>query len=73
MRDSGSRRRLTLLTGQPEDGDEQGPGGPEDSGLADVQVLQLRLMRLFGITSHTAIYYVSAAYPERFTIDPTQA
>ncbi|MGW7486139.1 hypothetical protein [Streptomyces sp. NPDC054786] len=32
-----------------------------------------RLMRLFGITSHTAIHYVRAAHPERFTIDPTQA
>lgn len=42
MRDSGSRRRLTLLTGQPEDGDAQGSGGLRDSGLADVQVLQRR-------------------------------
>lgn len=33
----------------------------------------IRLMRLFGITSHTAICYVRAAYPERFTIDSTQA
>ncbi|MFF2520177.1 hypothetical protein [Streptomyces sp. NPDC058086] len=33
----------------------------------------IRLMRLFGITSHTAIHYVRTAYPERFTIDPTQA
>ncbi|MFD5978176.1 hypothetical protein [Streptomyces bacillaris] len=32
-----------------------------------------RLMRLFGITSYTAIHYVRTAYPERFTIDPTQA
>ncbi|WP_274564968.1 hypothetical protein [Streptomyces spiramyceticus] len=33
----------------------------------------VRLMRLFGITSHTAIHYVRAAHPECFTIDPTQA
>ncbi|GAA1926795.1 hypothetical protein [Streptantibioticus ferralitis] len=33
----------------------------------------VRLMRLFGITSHTAIHYVLAAHPECFTIDPTQA
>jgi hypothetical protein len=33
----------------------------------------IRLMRLFGITSHTAIHYVRAAHPESFTIDPTQA
>ncbi|WP_158711376.1 hypothetical protein [Streptomyces sp. NRRL S-1824] len=33
----------------------------------------IRLMRLFGITSHTAIHYVRVAHPERFTIDPTQA
>ncbi|MFJ2676437.1 hypothetical protein [Streptomyces sp. NPDC087525] len=33
----------------------------------------VRLMRLFGITSHTAIHYVRTAYPERFSIDPTQA
>ncbi|MFH9968365.1 hypothetical protein ACH4PR_44895 [Streptomyces mirabilis] len=33
----------------------------------------IRLMRLFGITTHTAIHYVRAAHPERFTIDPTQA
>lgn len=33
----------------------------------------IRLMRLFGITSHTAIHYVRTAYPERFAIDPTQA
>ncbi|MGW8884059.1 hypothetical protein [Streptomyces sp. NPDC055749] len=33
----------------------------------------IRLMRLFGITSHTAIHYVRAAHPERFAIDPTQA
>ncbi|MFD7180594.1 hypothetical protein ACFV90_11355 [Streptomyces sp. NPDC059904] len=33
----------------------------------------VRLMRLLGITSHTAIHYVRTAYPERFTIDPTQA
>ncbi|MFF7230034.1 hypothetical protein [Streptomyces sioyaensis] len=33
----------------------------------------VRLMRLFGITSHTAIHYVRTAHPERFTIDPTQA
>ncbi|WP_327339051.1 hypothetical protein OG384_26520 [Streptomyces sp. NBC_01324] len=33
----------------------------------------VRLMRLFGITSHTAIHYVRTAYPERSTIDPTQA
>ncbi|WP_307662012.1 hypothetical protein [Streptomyces sp. V1I1] len=33
----------------------------------------VRLMRLFGITSYTAIHYVRAAHPERFTIDPTQA
>ncbi|MFH9968363.1 tyrosine-type recombinase/integrase [Streptomyces mirabilis] len=31
-----------MLTGQPEDGDAQGSGGSEDSGLADVQVLQRR-------------------------------
>ncbi|MDQ0989587.1 hypothetical protein QFZ74_000815 [Streptomyces sp. V3I7] len=30
-------------------------------------------MRRFRITSHTAIHYVRTAYPERFTIDPTQA
>jgi hypothetical protein len=30
-------------------------------------------MRLFGITSHTAIHYVRAAHPECFTIDRTQA
>ncbi|GHD58113.1 hypothetical protein GCM10010317_046830 [Streptomyces mirabilis] len=33
----------------------------------------VRLMRLFGITSYTAIHYVRTAHPERFTIDPTQA
>lgn len=33
----------------------------------------VRLMRLFGITSYTAIRYVRTAHPERFTIDPTQA
>lgn len=33
----------------------------------------VRLMRLFGITSHTAIHYVRAGHPECFTIDPTQA
>ena len=33
----------------------------------------IRLMRLFGITSHTAIHYVRAAHPEHFAIDPTQA
>ncbi|KIE24693.1 hypothetical protein LK08_23325 [Streptomyces sp. MUSC 125] len=33
----------------------------------------IQLMRLFGITSHTAIHYVRTAYPERFTIDPTEA
>jgi hypothetical protein len=33
----------------------------------------VRLMRLFGITSHTAIHYVRAAHPECFTVDPTQA
>jgi hypothetical protein len=33
----------------------------------------VRLMRLFGITAHTATHYVRAAHPERFTIDPTQA
>jgi hypothetical protein len=33
----------------------------------------VRLMRLFGITSRTAIHYVRAAHPECFTIDPTQA
>lgn len=32
----------------------------------------VRLMRLFGITSHTAIRYIRTAYPGRFTIDPTQ-
>ncbi|MEW2085682.1 hypothetical protein [Streptomyces sp. NPDC005283] len=42
MRDSRSRRRLTLLTGQPDDGEAYGSGGLEDSGLADVQVLQRR-------------------------------
>ncbi|MFD0068709.1 hypothetical protein ACFRAI_41275 [Streptomyces sp. NPDC056637] len=122
MRESGSRRRLTLLTGQSGDGDVHGDDGPHGSGLADVPVLQrrpaaqthavdrpavgpsnfqalrdriginptqlrqdrfldearetadpLRLMQLFGITPHTAIHYVSTAYPERFTIDPTQA
>lgn len=30
-------------------------------------------MRLFGITSYTAIHYVRTAHPERFAIDPTQA
>lgn len=30
-------------------------------------------MRLFGITSYTAIRYVRTAHPERFTIKPTQA
>ena len=33
----------------------------------------VRLMRLYGITSHTAIHYLRAAHPECFTIDPTQA
>ncbi|MEV1046274.1 hypothetical protein [Streptomyces sp. NPDC049916] len=33
----------------------------------------VRLMRLFGITSCTAIRYVRTAHPERFTIDPAQA
>ncbi|MFE0358055.1 hypothetical protein ACFW2K_33445 [Streptomyces nigra] len=33
----------------------------------------VRLMRLFGITSYTAIHYVRTAHPERFAIDPTQA
>ncbi|MFI5808398.1 hypothetical protein [Streptomyces sp. NPDC051561] len=33
----------------------------------------VRLMRLFGITSCTAIHYVRTAHPERFTIDPTRA
>ncbi|GAX49313.1 hypothetical protein [Streptomyces olivochromogenes] len=33
----------------------------------------VRLMRLFGITSHTAIHYVRAAHSEYFTIDPTEA
>ncbi|WP_406429248.1 hypothetical protein [Streptomyces sp. NBC_00147] len=33
----------------------------------------VRLMRLFGITSYTAIHYVRTAHPEHFTIDPTQA
>ncbi|MEU1626076.1 hypothetical protein ABZ746_12270 [Streptomyces sp. NPDC020096] len=33
----------------------------------------VRLMRLFGITSSTAIHYVHAAHPEHFTVDPTQA
>ncbi|MEY9965612.1 hypothetical protein ABIA33_003658 [Streptacidiphilus sp. MAP12-16] len=33
----------------------------------------IRLMRLFGLTSHTPIHYVPAAHPECFTIDPTQA
>ncbi|MGW3983594.1 tyrosine-type recombinase/integrase [Streptomyces mirabilis] len=42
MRDSGSRRRLTLLTGQAEDSDAQGSGEVEDQGLADVQILQRR-------------------------------
>ncbi|WP_143665528.1 hypothetical protein [Streptomyces sp. st115] len=32
----------------------------------------VRLMRLFGITSYTAIHYVRTAHPERFAIDPTQ-
>ncbi|MET9382966.1 hypothetical protein ABZY09_18315 [Streptomyces sp. NPDC002928] len=32
----------------------------------------VRLMRLFGISSHTAIHYVRAAHPEFFTIDPAQ-
>ncbi|WP_179894577.1 hypothetical protein [Streptomyces sp. f150] len=27
------------------------------------------LLRLLGITSHTAIHHVRTAYPERFTID----
>ncbi|GAA0522430.1 hypothetical protein ACFV27_07310 [Streptomyces antimycoticus] len=35
--------------------------------------VRVRMMRLFGITSHTAIHYVRAAHPEYFTIDPTQA
>ncbi|MET7760585.1 hypothetical protein ABZS71_00575 [Streptomyces sp. NPDC005393] len=30
------------VTGQPEDGDARGSGEAEDSGLADVQVLQRR-------------------------------
>ncbi|GAA0513845.1 MULTISPECIES: hypothetical protein [Streptomyces] len=42
MQDSGSRRRLTLLTGQPEDSDAQGSTEAEDRGLADVQILQRR-------------------------------
>ena len=33
----------------------------------------VRLMRLFGITSHTAIHYFRAAHPECSTIDATQA
>jgi hypothetical protein len=33
----------------------------------------VHLMRLFGITSTTAIHYVRAAHPELFGIDPTQA
>ncbi|MFG1665055.1 hypothetical protein [Streptomyces sp. Y7] len=33
----------------------------------------VRLMCLFGITSHTAIHYVGSAHPEHFIIDPTQA
>ncbi|MET8180582.1 hypothetical protein [Streptomyces sp. NPDC005336] len=33
---------MTLLTGQPEDGDARGSGEAEDSGQADVQVLQRR-------------------------------
>ncbi|MBO8194542.1 hypothetical protein ITI46_23205 [Streptomyces oryzae] len=33
----------------------------------------VRLMRLFGITSYTAIHYVRTAHPERFAIDPTRA
>ncbi|MGX5185438.1 hypothetical protein ACWKT5_22095 [Streptomyces avermitilis] len=33
----------------------------------------IRLMRLFGSTSRTAIHYVrAAAHPECLTIDPTQ-
>jgi hypothetical protein len=32
----------------------------------------VRLMCLFGITSHTAIHYVRAARPEYFTIGPTR-
>ncbi|KUN49319.1 hypothetical protein AQJ27_02025 [Streptomyces olivochromogenes] len=31
-----------MLTGQPDDGDAHGTGEPQDSGLADVQVLQRR-------------------------------
>ncbi|WP_406016165.1 hypothetical protein OG520_37950 [Streptomyces sp. NBC_00984] len=33
----------------------------------------VRMMRLFGITSYTAIHYVRTAHPEHFAIDPTQA
>jgi hypothetical protein len=46
---------------------------PTHRGGELVRVLQDELMRLFGITSHTAIHHVRAAYPECFTIDPTQA
>ncbi|MDQ0941801.1 site-specific integrase [Streptomyces sp. V1I1] len=42
MQDSGSRRRLTLLTGQAEDSDAQGSGEVEGQGLADVEILQRR-------------------------------
>lgn len=42
MRDSGSRRRLTLLAGQPDDGDTHGSGEVAGSGLADVAVLRRR-------------------------------
>lgn len=33
----------------------------------------VHLMRVFGISSTTAIRYVHAAYPDRFATDPTQA
>ncbi|MFI5726921.1 hypothetical protein ACWGH7_31475 [Streptomyces cyaneofuscatus] len=74
MQDSGSRRRLTLLTGQQEGGDTH---GSVEAGRFLDEVREtagpVRLMRLFGITSYTAIHYVCAAHPERFAIDPTQA